>query len=108
VDLDEIRRAPEAHAQAIVVGDMEDAVRFMAPDAREHAKGAMAEVATTVTAAEIDELAVVDDEAVVRFRLLTSNPIDPELWLETRWVSHRDKPVLLVGHLVRHPDLFGV
>jgi hypothetical protein len=100
MDLERVRQAAEAHIQAIVSGDLDEAVSYVVEEGRAEVNRNLAQVVLTVTGAEIEGVHVTNQEAVVNFRVTTSNPEESEVRLETRWVEQEGRPLLYRGYQV--------
>lgn len=94
--MDEVptRKHAEAHAKAVVDGDMETVTNDFVPEMR----GAVKEIAPLlpqpVTRAEVEKLEMEDDHATVEIRY--SND-DESLAIRTRWEEHDGRPMIVEG-----------
>jgi len=97
-----VRLAAYAHIQAIAAHDLESALAFVVVDERERARTNLAAVVDIVLDADIEEvdLDIDGDEAVVLFRVRTSDPGSPEVRLETIWRDVGLGPQLQVGYRI--------
>ena len=95
-----LRLAAYAHIRAIAAHDLESAIAFVVIDEREQARANLAAAVNTVIDAEMDDVDVHGDDAVVRFRVRTSDPESPGVWLETIWRDSREGPQLQVGYRI--------
>lgn len=94
--MDEVptRKHAEAHAKAVVDGDIESVTNDFVPDQR----GAVKEIAPLLpqptTDAEVIKLDVEDDHATVEIRY--SND-ETSLTIRTRWEEHDGRPMIVSG-----------
>ena len=95
-----VRRAADAHIQAVASGDVEEAVGYIFGEDVGKARANLARVAEVVTRAEVEDVSMNGPEAIVQFRIETSAPGHPLVRLETFWADHAGRPLLHAGHAI--------
>jgi hypothetical protein len=94
--MDEVptRKHAEAHAKAVVEGDMDSVVNDFIPELRGNVSGLAEKLPQPVTRAEVEKVDMEDDHATVRIRY--SND-DESLAIQTRWEEHDGRPMIVEG-----------
>ena len=100
MDRERVRQAAEAHLVAIVRGDLNRAVGYVIEEGRVEVNRNLGQVVHTVNGAEIETIHLTDEEAVVYFRVMTSNAEEPGVRLEMHWVEDAGRPLLYSGYQV--------
>jgi hypothetical protein len=95
-----VRRAADAHIQAVASGDVEEAVGYIFGEDVGRARANLARVAQVVTRAEVEDVSINGLEAIVQFRVETCAPGHPLVRLETVWADHAGQPLLHGGHAI--------
>ena len=95
-----VRRAADAHIQAVASGDVDEAVGYIFGEDVGRARANLAKVAEVVTRAEVEDVSIKGPEAIVQFRVETSAPGHPLVRLETVWADHAGRPLLHAGHAI--------
>src|SRR6478672_11958888 len=95
-----VRRAADAHIQAVASGDVKEAVGYIFGEDVSKARANLAKVAEVVTRAEVEEVSINGPEAIVQFRVETCAPGHPLVRLETVWADHAGRPLLHGGHAI--------
>ena len=95
-----VRRAADAHIQAVASGDVDEAVEYIFGEDVGKARANLARVAEVVTRAEVEDVSIKGPEAIVQFRVETSAPGHPLVRLETVWADHAGRPLLHAGHAI--------
>jgi 5,10-methenyltetrahydromethanopterin hydrogenase len=99
--MDEVptRHHVEAHAKAVVDGDMESVTNDFVPDMRDRVKGIAEQLPQPVEGAEVVKFDMEDDHAIAHIRY--SND-DESLTIETRWEEHDGRPMIVAGKPLDH------
>lgn len=94
--MDEVptRKHAEAHAKAVVDGDIDSVTNDFVPDMRDQVKGIAQQLPQPVEKAEVEKVDMEDDHATVRIRY--SNE-EESLAIETRWEEHDGRPMIVSG-----------
>jgi len=95
-----VRRAADAHIQAVASGDVDEAVEYLFGEDVGNARANLARVAEVVTSAEVEDVSINGAEAIVQFRVETCDPGRPLVRLETVWADHAGRPLLHAGHAI--------
>ena len=95
-----VRRAADAHIQAVASGDVDEAVEYIFGEDLGNARANLARVAEVVTSAEVEDVSINGAEAIVQFRVETCDPGRPLVRLETVWADHAGRPLLHGGHAI--------
>jgi hypothetical protein len=95
-----VRRAADAHIQAVASGDVDEAVEYIFGEDVVIARANLARVAEVVTSAEVEDVSINGAEAIVQFRVETRDPGHPLVRLETVWADHAGRPLLHAGHAI--------
>ncbi len=95
-----VRRAADAHIQAVASGDVDEAVEYIFGEDVGQARANLARVAEVVTSAEVEDVSIKGTEAIVQFRVETCDPGHPLVRLETVWAEHAGRPLLHAGHAI--------
>ncbi len=92
--MDEIptRNHVEAHAKAVVDGDMDSVVNDFAPELRGNVSELASQLPQPVTDADVEKLDMEDDHANVRIRY--SND-EQSLAIKTRWEEIDGRPMIV-------------
>ena len=94
--MDEVptRKHAEAHAKAVIEGDMDSVTNDFVPDMRDRVPEIAKQLPQPVENAEVEHVDVKDDHAMVRIRY--SNE-EQSLAIETRWEEHDGRPMIVHG-----------
>lgn len=95
-----VRRAADAHIQAVASGHIDEAVEYIFGEDVGKARANLARVAEVVTSAEIEDVSIKGTQAIVQFRVETRDPGHPLVRLETLWADHAGRPLLHAGHAI--------
>jgi hypothetical protein len=95
-----VRRAADAHIQAVASGDVDEAVGYIFGEDVGKARANLARVSEVVTSAEVEDVSINGPEAIVQFRVETCAPGHPLVRLETVWADHAGRPLLHGGHAI--------
>jgi hypothetical protein len=92
--MDEVptRKHAEAHAKAVVDGDMDSVLNDLVPDIRDEGKQIAQKLPQPTTDAEIKKLDMQDDHAIAE--IVYSNE-EESLRLRTRWEEHDGRPMIV-------------
>jgi len=92
--MDEVptRKHVEAHAKAVVEGDMDTAINDFVPDMRQSAQEVAGKLPQPVEDADIEKLDMEDDHANVQIRY--SNERE-SLAIRMRWEEHDGRPMIV-------------
>jgi 5,10-methenyltetrahydromethanopterin hydrogenase len=92
--MDEVptRNHAEAHAKAVVDGDMDTVTNDFVPEMRDGIGDVAQKLPQPTTDAEIERFEMEDDHAVVQIRY--SND-DGSLTITTRWEEHDGRPMIV-------------
>lgn len=86
----EVRASAEAHAQAIVAGDIGSAVRHLSDRAQAQGPDVMKSMPSPLTGAEVTSVESSDDGFLVRIRYAGETD---ELLVESRWIEQDGRPM---------------
>lgn len=100
MDEQAVRRAADAHIQAVASGDVDEAVEYIFGEDVGNARANLARVAEVVTRAAVEDVSINGAEAIVQFRVETRDPGHPLVRLETVWADHAGRPLLHAGHAI--------
>ena len=100
VNAEAVRNAAEGHVTAIAERRIDDAASYVVEELRAESRANLLALADTVTHAEVREVAIDGDEAIVLIRLRTSDPVQPEISLKALWWEIDGRPVLVQGQQV--------
>lgn len=95
-----VRRAADAHIQAVAAGHVDEAVKYIFGEDVGQARANLARVAEVVTSAAVEDVSIKGAEAIVQFRVETCDPGHPLVRLETVWADHAGRPLLHAGHAI--------
>jgi hypothetical protein len=87
-----VRRQAEAHAQAMVAGDLKAAGRDLTQDALPAAGAVMKEMPKSLTGSAIDSVRAEGNEYVV---LIRYSGEDSAAVVESRWAEHDGRPKIV-------------
>lgn len=90
VEESEVRASAEAHAQAIVSGDIGGAVRHLTDRAKAQGPDVMKSMPSPLTGAEVTSVESSDEGWLVRIRY--AGEAD-ELVVESRWIEQDGRPI---------------
>jgi 5,10-methenyltetrahydromethanopterin hydrogenase len=86
------RQHVEAHAKAVVEGDMDTVTNDFVPDMRDQVQGAAEKLPQPVEEASVEKLEMEDDHAIAQIRY--SNERE-SVALRTRWEEHGGRPMIV-------------
>ena len=86
------RRHVEAHAKAVVAGDMDTAINDFVPDMRGNVQAVAEKLPQPVEDAQVEKFDMEDDHANVQIRY--SNERE-SLAIRTRWEEHDGRPMIV-------------
>ena len=94
--MDEVptRKHAEAHAKAVVDGDMDSVTNDFVPGMRDKVEGIAQQLPQPVENADVEMVDMHDDHATVRIRY--SNE-EESLAVETRWEEVEGRPMIVSG-----------
>ena len=92
--MDEVptRQHAEAHAKAVVEGDMDSVTNDFVPDMRDKIQGLAGKLPQPTENADVESLDMEDDHAIVRIRY--SNERE-SIAIRTRWEEHDGRPMIV-------------
>lgn len=90
MDESEVRESAEAHAHAIVAGDIGGAVRYLTDRAKAQGGDVMKAMPSPLTGAEVTSIESSDDDFLVQIRYAGKSD---ELVVESRWIEQEGKSV---------------
>ena len=92
--MDEVpaRKHAEAHAKAVVEGDMDTATNDFVPDMRDKVQDIAGKLPQPVEDADVESLDFEDDHAIARIRY--SNERE-SIAIRTRWEEHGGRPMIV-------------
>jgi hypothetical protein len=91
---DVVRRAAEQHCLAIAEGDLDAALKWVAREGRKEIGANLARVVHLVKNAEVEDVRMEGEEAVVHLRFTTSDSRQPEVRIESHWAEDQHRPLL--------------
>ncbi|MGH2747135.1 MAG: hypothetical protein ACRDKB_04330 [Actinomycetota bacterium] len=89
MDESDVRESAEAHAQAIVAGDIGGAVRYLNDRAKAQGGDVMKSMPSPLTGAEVTSIESSDDAFLVQIRYAGESD---ELVVESRWIEQDGRP----------------
>ena len=94
--MDEVptRKHAEAHAKAVVEGDMDSVVNDFIPELRGNVPSIAEKLPHPVTSAEVEQVDMEEDHATVRIRY---HGEADSLAIQTRWEEHDGRPMIVEG-----------
>ena len=92
MDEGDVRRHAEAHARAMVDGDLRRAASDLAPEAQKDAGSVMKKMPDPVTGAQIQEIVVDGDSVVARIFYAGG---ETELVVDSRWKERDGRPMIV-------------
>jgi hypothetical protein len=92
MDQANVREHAEAHANAIVTGDLARASSDLTDEAKRGARAVMAEMPRPVTDARVGEVLVSDNDAVATI-VYAGN--DTQISVESRWEEREGRPMIV-------------
>jgi hypothetical protein len=90
------RKHVEAHAKAVVEGDMDTVTNDFAPELRGSVSDIAKKLPQPVTDAEVTQCDVQDDHADVRIRY-SNDEKQEHLTIQTRWEEIEGRPMIVDG-----------
>jgi hypothetical protein len=92
--MDEVptRQHAEAHAKAVVEGDMDSVTNDFVPDMRDKVQGLAGKLPQPTESADVERLDMEHDHAIVRIRY--SNERE-SIAIRTRWEEHDGRPMIV-------------
>jgi hypothetical protein len=96
-----VRRRAEAHAEAVVAGDLRRAASDLAETAREGASGVMAKLPRPLVGADVVSVDQTGEEAVARIRYFGDGA---ETIVASRWADRGGRPMIVVLALEGEED----
>lgn len=90
MDESDVRKQAEAHAEAIVAGDIPSAVGSLTDRAQAQGPGVMKSMPSPLAGAEVTSVESADDGFLVRIRYAGETD---ELLVESRWIELDGRPV---------------
>ena len=92
--MDEVptRQHAEAHAKAVVEGDMDTVTNDFVPDMRDKIQGLAGRLPQPTENADVEKLDMEDDHAIVQIRY--SNERE-SIAIRTRWEEHDGRPMIV-------------
>ena len=99
--MDEVptRQHAEAHAKAVVEGDMDSVTNDFVPDLRDNVQGVASKLPQPTENADIEKFDMEDDHATVQIRY--SNERE-SIAIRTRWEEHDGRPMIVEGKPLDH------
>jgi CxxC motif-containing protein (DUF1111 family) len=92
MDEGDVRRHAEAHARAMVDGDLRRAASDLTPEAQKEAGSVMKKMPDPVTGAQIQDVVVLGDAAVARIFYAGG---DTQLVVESHWENRDGRPMIV-------------
>jgi len=92
VDEAPTRKHVEAHAKAVIEGDMDTVTNDFVPDLRDRAKSLAGKLPQPIESADVEKLEMQDDHADVEIRY--SNERESTA-IRTRWEEHDGRPMIV-------------